>query len=106
MTRSAAPEPAAPPLVLRCPVVAITRTQPPPVSITARTPAAVTVAWPRVRVAGDRLVGGEFSPLAAFTSPPAPRVIRLAAPPRGPWRVPLPPALRDMLARPLPARAD
>ena len=93
MTRSAAPEPAAPPLVLRCPVVAITRTQPPPVSITARTPAVVTVAWPRVRVVGDR-------------PPPAPRVIRLAAPPRGPWRVSLPPALRDMLAHPLPARAD
>ncbi len=80
-----------PPWVLQWAVVTVTRPQPPPVSITARTPAVVTVAWPRVRVAGDR-------------PPPAPRVIRLAAPPRGPWRLPLPPALRSMLADPLPAR--
>jgi len=77
--------PLGPPWTLTVPVVEITRPQPPPVSITARTPAVVTVAWPRVRVVGDR-------------PPPAPAVIKLAAPPQGPWRLPLPPVLRYLLA--------
>jgi hypothetical protein len=70
---------AGPPWVLACPVVAITRPQPPDIEVAVRpTPAVVTVAWPRVRVTGDRLVHrGE-------------RVIRLPAPPQGPWRLPLP----------------
>ena len=59
---------AAPPRVLREHVVTITRPQP---------PAIITVAWPTVRVTQDQ-------------PPPAPRVIRLTAPPQGPWRVPFP----------------
>jgi hypothetical protein len=100
VTRSAAP------LVLQWPVVAVTRPQPPPVSVTARTPAVVTVAWPRVRV-GSNVTG----PVVGFIKsgfgdrpPPAPAVIRPAARPQGPWRLPLPRALSDMLAHPLPAR--
>ncbi len=73
---------AAPPWVLQCPVVTITRPQPPPISITARTPAVITVAWPRVRVAQDR-------------PPPAPAVIRLAARPQRRVRQPCP-QLRNM----------
>jgi hypothetical protein len=77
-----------PPWTLNQPVVTITRPQPPPIVITAPpAPAAITVAWPRVRVTQDR-------------PPPAPRVIRLAAPPQGPWRLPCP-QLRNMV---LPAR--
>ena len=67
-----------PPWVLTCPVVTTTRPQPPPIGITApQPPAAITVAWPRVRVTQDQ-------------PPPAPRVIRLTAPSQGPWRVPFP----------------
>jgi hypothetical protein len=59
-----------PPWVLRCPVVTITRPQPPDIEVAVRpTPAVLTVAWPRVRVVGD-------------PPPPAPRVIRLAARPQ------------------------
>jgi hypothetical protein len=73
-----APDPEPPPWVLACPVVTIPRPQPPAIGITApRTPAAITVAWPRVRVTQDQ-------------PPPAPRVIRLTAPPQGPWRLPFP----------------
>ena len=69
---------AAPPWTLWCrPAVTATLPEPPPIVITARTPAAITVAWPTVRVAQDR-------------PPPAPRVVRLAARPQGPWRQPLP----------------
>ena len=69
---------AAPPRVLREYVVTITRPQPPPIAITLPpAPAAITVAWPVVRVTGDR-------------PPPAPGVVRLAARPQGPWRQPLP----------------
>ena len=87
------PEPAAPPLVLQWLVVAITRPQPPPVSITLPpSPAVIAVEWPRVRVTG--------------AAPPCPpRVIRLAAPPQGPWRMRLPGGLVYMLAHPIPARA-
>jgi hypothetical protein len=56
-----------------------------------RTPAAITVAWPRIRVAQDQ-------------PPPAPSVIHFAAPPQGPWRLPLPPVVRYMLSNPLPPR--
>jgi len=59
------------------PVVAVTRPQPPAIAITLPPRAAITVAWPRIRVARDQ-------------PPPAPRVIRLAAPPQGPWRLTLP----------------
>jgi hypothetical protein len=68
---------AAPPRVLREHVVAITRPQPPAISITVPRTPAITVAWPTVRVTQDR-------------PPPAHRPIRLAAPPQGPWRLPLP----------------
>jgi hypothetical protein len=74
---------AAPPWVLQCRVVTITRPQPPSIGITVpRTPAAITAAWPRGRAAQDRL-------------PPAPRVIRLAARPQRPVRRPCP-QLRNM----------
>ncbi len=69
---------AAPPRVLREYVVTITRPQPPAIAITLPpAPAAITVAWPRIRVTTDQ-------------PPPAPAVIRLAARPQGPWRQPLP----------------
>jgi len=86
------PEPgAAPPWVLQCPVVTITRPQSPAIGVTLPPRAAIDVPWPRCRVTGA-------------APPPPPRVIRLAAPPQGPWRLPLPPVLRYMLAHPLPAR--
>jgi hypothetical protein len=66
-----------PPWVLRCPVVAVTRPQPPAIGITVRTPAAITVPWPPLRVTQP-------------CPPPAPSVIRLAARPQGPWRLPFP----------------
>ena len=66
-----------PPWTLNEPIVKITRPGPAIVNITRRTPTAITVAWPPVRVTGD-------------PPPPAPGVIRLAAPPQGPWRLPLP----------------
>ena len=74
---------AAPPWMLACSVVTVTRPRPPAIGITApRTPAAITVAWPRGRVVQDR-------------PPPAPRVIRLAARPQRPARQPCP-QLRNM----------
>jgi hypothetical protein len=76
-----------PPWVLACPAVAITRPRPPAIGITARTPAVITAARPRVRVTQDR------PPLAA-------PVIHLASRPQGPWRMPLPPVLRAMLEVP------
>lgn len=88
MTRSAAP-----PLVLRWTAVEITRPQPPPIGVTAPRTQVLTVAWPRVRVVGDR-------------PPPPPREIRLATRPQGPWRMPLPGGLIYALAHPIPARAD
>ena len=81
---------AAPPRVLREYVVTITRPQPLPITITVPAdPAVITVAWPVVRVTGDR-------------PPPAPGVVRLAARPQGPWRLPLPPGhpLRTMAVPP------
>ena len=78
-----ASDPKPPPWVLQCPVVTTTRPEPPPIGITApQTPAAITVTWPRVRVTQDQ-------------PPPAPRVIRLAAPPQHPARHPCP-QLRNM----------
>ena len=68
VTRSVAPEPAAPPLVLRCPVVATTRPQPPAISITLPPSPAIAVEWPRVRVTQPRMPG-------------RPSVIRLARTP-------------------------
>jgi hypothetical protein len=70
---------AAPPWTLWVlPVVAVSLPQPPAIAITVPPAlAAITVAWPRVRAAQDR-------------PPPAPRVIRLAAPPQRPWRLPFP----------------
>jgi hypothetical protein len=79
-------------VVLQCPVVTITRPQPPDIEVAVRpTPdMEVAVAWPRVRVVGDRPA-------------PAPGVIRLAARPQGPWRLPFPQGhpLRNVV---LPAR--
>jgi hypothetical protein len=80
-----------PPWTLNEPIVKITRPGPAVVNITRRTPAAITVAWPPVRVTQDQ-------------PPPPPGVIRLAAPPQHPARQPLPPVLRDMLSNPLPSR--
>ena len=82
MTRSVAPEPAAPPLVLRCPVVAITRPQPPAISITLPPSPAIAVEWPRVRVTQPRMPG-------------RPSVIRLPARQQRTVRGPVPvPAFR------------
>ena len=81
-----------PPWTLSVPVVEITRPPAEPAEVRWPPPgAAIDVPWPRTRVTGGEL-------------PPPPRVIRLAAPPQGPWRLPLSPALRYMLAHPLPAR--
>jgi hypothetical protein len=68
---------AAPPWVLACPVVTITRPPSPDIEVTVRTPAVIGVAWPPFRVARG-------------PAPPAPGVIRLRRPPQGPWRLPLP----------------
>lgn len=87
------PEPAGPPWVLNCRTVVVALPEPPAVAAVLPPRVPVTVAWPRVRVTGDRL-------------PPPPGVIRLAAPPQGPWRLPLPGGLVYMLAHPIPARAD
>ena len=81
----------APPWVLQCPVVTITRPQPAVVAVSLPPRAAITVPWPRCRVTGA-------------APPPPPRTIRLTAPPQSPWRMPLPGGLRYMLAHPLPAR--
>jgi hypothetical protein len=63
--------------------VTITRPRPPAIGITVpRTPAVITVAWPRVRVTRDQ-------------TPPGPRVIRLAARPQRTVRQPCP-QLRNM----------
>ena len=59
------------------------------VQIAQRAAEPVTVEWPRIRVTQDQ-------------PPAAPRPIRLAAPPPGPWRAPLAPVVRDLLAHPLP----
>ncbi len=77
---------AAPPWVLQCTVVTITRPQPPAIGITLPPRAAIDVAWPRGRVAQD-------------WPPPAPRVIRLAARPQRPARQPCP-QLRNMALPP------
>ncbi len=70
------------------PVVTITRPEAPAIDAPVpRPPAAITVAWPRGRVTQDR-------------PPPPPRVVRLAVPPQGPWRLPLSPVLRYMLSAP------
>jgi hypothetical protein len=75
------------PWVLACPIVAITRPQPPAISVTAPpAPAAITVAWPRGRVTQD-------------LPPPAPRVVRLAARPQRHARQPCP-QLRNMTLPP------
>ena len=76
--------------MLREHVVTITRPQPAAIAIILPPPAAITVAWPPVRVTGDR-------------PPPAPRVVRLAAPPQGPRAPDLPP--RPPAAHPLPSGA-
>ena len=82
-----------PPWTLTVPVVDVRLPgAEPAVEATLPPRAAIDVPWPRCRVTGS-------------APPRPPRVIRLAAPPRGPWRVPLAPALRFMLAHPLPARA-
>jgi len=80
-----------PPWTLNVPVVEITQPQPPAVAVSLPRTATVSVPWPRVQVAQDPL-------------PPALREIRLAAPPQGPWRLPLPGGhpLRTMWV--LPAR--
>jgi len=79
----------APPWVLRCPVVTITRPQPAVVAVSLPPRVPVVLRWPPLRVTGH--------------IPPAPGVIRLHAPPQGPWRLPLPQGhpLRNMV---LPAR--
>jgi hypothetical protein len=77
---------AEPPWVLACPVV-ITRPRPPVVAVSLVPQGTIGVPRPRVRVVQDR-------------PPPAPAVVRLAARPQGPWRVPLAPALAAMLASP------
>ena len=80
-----------PPWVLACPVVTVTRPQPAAIGVTLR-PRAVAVPWPRLQV-------------TRAEPPRPPRVIRLAARPQGPRRLPLSPVVRDLLALPLPARA-
>jgi hypothetical protein len=71
------------PWLLQCPVVTSTRPRTPAIGIPVpRTPAALTVEWPRVRVTQDR-------------PPPAPRVTRLAARPQRPVCQPCP-QLRNM----------
>jgi hypothetical protein len=80
-----------PPWVLREHVVTITRPRSPAIGITLPPRVAVIgVPWPPRQV-------------THAPPPPPPRVIRLAAPPQGPWHLPLPPALRYMLAHPQPA---
>ncbi len=83
--------------MLQCPVVTVGRPETPAIDAPVpRPPAAITVAWPPVRVTQDRL-------------PPPPRVAPLAVPPQGPWRLPLSPVLRYMLSAPdraVPAAAS
>ena len=79
-----------PPWVLNEPVVTVTRPQPPVTVAILPLGTVIGVPWPRCRVTG--------------AAPPPPPRVRLATPPQGPWRVALPPALRYMLAHPLPAR--
>lgn len=78
-----------PPMVLTWREVEITRPPAEPVEVRWPPRAAVDVPWPRTRV-----TGGEPS------RPPG--EIRLAAPPRGPWRLPLPPVVCYMLSAPAP----
>jgi len=68
---------AAPPWVLACPVVTITRPQPPPCVVMMTQTPAIDVPWPRRQV-------------TQAAPPPAPSVIRLAARPQGPWRLAFP----------------
>jgi hypothetical protein len=83
-----------PPWVLQRHVVTVTRPQPPAIGITLPPTVAIDVSWPVVKVTGD-------------PPPPPPRVIRLAAPPQGPWRLPFPGGhpLRNMALYDLPPRA-
>ena len=76
-----------PPWTLNVPVVTIARPQPPAVGITLPPRAAIDVPWPRCRV-------------TQAEPPRPPRVVRLATPPQGPWRLPLPGGLRCMLSGP------
>jgi hypothetical protein len=72
-----APDPEPPPWVLREHIVTVSLAQPPVVAVTLPPRAVIGVPWPPVKVTQDQ-------------PPPAPRVIALAAPPQGPWRLPLP----------------
>jgi hypothetical protein len=67
---------APPPWVLQCRVVTITLPQAAVVAVSLLPRVPVVLRWPPLRVTGH--------------IPPAPGVIRLAAPPQGPWRLPLP----------------
>lgn len=82
-----------PPWVLSEPVVTVIRPFTPDISTTLPPMSGVDIGvpWPRCRVTGAE-------------PPRPPRVIRVAVPPQGPWRLPLPPVVRDLLACPLPAR--
>ena len=82
---------AAPPWVLACAELTITRPQPPAIDITLPPRVAIDVPWPRRQV-------------THATPPPAPRLIQPAVPPQGPWRMPLAAVVRDLLASPLPPR--
>jgi hypothetical protein len=62
--------------------VTVSLRRPADIGVTVRTPAVITVAWPRVRVVQDR-------------PPPAPRMIELAARPQRSVRQPCP-QLRNM----------
>ena len=84
---------AEPPWTLNEPVATVTLPLEAAVQIAQRAAEPVEIEWPRVRVTQDQ-------------PPPAPPVVRLAAPPQGPWRMPLPPVLRHLLAGPLPPRRD
>ena len=78
---------AGPPWTLSVPVVAITRPRPAVVAVSLPPRVAIGVPWPRRQV-------------TRAAPPPAPRVIRLAAPPQGPWRQPLAPVVCYMLSAP------
>jgi hypothetical protein len=82
----------APPWVLTEPIISVARPEPPPIEVTVRTPAAITVPWPP-----GRRVKNEPAP------PPAAILLRRL--PQGPWRWTLPAATAALLAGPLPPRA-
>jgi hypothetical protein len=71
------PDTAAPPWVLAWPVVTATLPRPAVVAVSLPPRVAIDVPWPRIRAAQDQ-------------PPPAPAVVRLAAPPQRPWRLTLP----------------